>query len=117
MTQNARRKTQNDMTRNRERGAVLLLTFIVMIALVTITAGFLYMLSARARSVAYAKNSEKAFWLAEAGLQQVMYRLKNDSVFSDNPTTVTGNLGDGSYSVTVSMDESTYTITSTGTTG
>jgi hypothetical protein len=72
------------------------------------------MTSTQLRVAAYDVKSAKALWIAEGGIQQVLYRLKTDSDYRDNPTTVAGNLGDGSYSVTVSKNSSTYTMTSTG---
>ena len=98
-----------------EKGAVLILTFIIMVTLTAITAGFLFMTSSQLRSSAYDVASSKAFWLAEAGIQDVMQKLVNDSDYRNSPTTVTDDLGDGSYSVTVSKADTTYTLSSTGT--
>lgn len=98
-----------------EKGSVLILTFIIMITLTAITVGFLNMTSTRLRGSAYDVASSKALWLAEAGLQDVIYRLKNDSGYRNSPTAVNANLGDGSYSVSVSKNGNIYTLTSTGT--
>lgn len=98
-----------------KKGVVLILTFIIMITLTTITVYFLYMTSFQLKGSAFDVRSSQAFWLAEAGIQDVLYQLKNDSDYRDSPTTVTGSLGQGSYSVTVSKNGSTYTLTSTGT--
>lgn len=98
-----------------EKGAVLILTFLIMTTLIVITGGFLYMTSTQLRGSGYDLASAKALWIAEAGLQDVFYKLKNDSAYRDNPTPVSGTLGNGSYSVSVTKSGSTYTITSTGT--
>jgi cytoskeletal protein CcmA (bactofilin family) len=98
-----------------EKGAVLLLTFVVMVTLCAIAISFLYMISVQTRGSGYDIVSSKALWLAEAGIQQVLYRLKNDANYRNNPTAVNGTLGDGTYSVSVSKNGSTYTLTSTGT--
>jgi len=65
-------------------------------------------------------RSMQAFYIAEAGIQDVMYRLKDDEDFRDDPSgdsPITGSLAIGSYSVAVSKVDSTYTVTSTGTVG
>ncbi len=98
-----------------EKGSVLIVMFIIMTTLTTITVAYLYMTSIRLRGSAYDVVSSKALWLAEAGLQDVIYRLNNDSEYRDSPTAVNENLGDGSYSVSVSKNVNTYSLTSTGT--
>ena len=99
----------------REKGVILILTFIILTTLTAIVVAFLYMTSIQTKGSGYDIVSHKALWIAEGGIQQVLYKLKNDADYRDNPTTVTGNLGSGSYSVTVSKAESTYTLNSTGT--
>ena len=97
------------------RGAVLIMTFIIMVTLMAMTAGFLFMTSGQLRGAAYDVVSSKAFWLAEAGLQDVIQKLTSDPDYRDSPTAVSSDFGDGSYSVTVTKDDTTYTLTSTGT--
>ena len=97
------------------KGAVLILTFIIMVTLTAITTGFLFMTSSQLRGSAYDVASSKALWIAEAGLQQAIYQIKNDSDYRDSPAAINENLGDGSFSVSVSEDGNAYTITSTGT--
>ncbi len=104
-----------DRSRKRKKGVTLLLTLIIMTTLAVIVTAFLYMVSVQTKGAGYTIDSAKAFWLAEAGIQQVMYRLKNDPAYRADPTTVSGNLGDGSYTVSVVKNASTYTLTSTGT--
>lgn len=104
-----------DRSRNRKKGVTLLLTLIIMTTLAAIVTAFLFMVSVQTKGSGYTIDSAKAFWLAEAGIQQVMYRLKNDSAYRANPVTVSGNLGDGSYSVSVVKNASTYTLTAAGT--
>ena len=113
-----------------KRGAVLLLTFIIMITLTVITAAFLYMTSTKLRGSAYDIQSAKALWVAEGGMQYVIYQIKYDSDFRDDvsddegaPTTGSDDLGDGSYAYEVyrgeegEEDEYIFYITSTGTVG
>lgn len=102
--------------RNTNKGAVLIMTFIIMVTLSAITLGFLFMTSHQLRGSAYDIASAKAFWLAEAGIQDVIQKLTSSSTFRDSPTTpVTGSLGQGTYSVSVTKNDTTYTLTSTGT--
>ena len=100
-----------------KKGVILILTFIIMTTLCAVTVAFLYMTSVQTKGTGYDITSAKALWIAEAGLQQVMYKLKNDSNFRDNPTTVSANLGDGSYSVTVTPNGNDYNLVSLGTVG
>jgi Tfp pilus assembly protein PilX len=100
-----------------EKGVILILTFIIMTTLCAVTVAFLYMTSVQTKGTGYDITSAKAFWIAEAGLQQVMYKLKNDSNFYSNPAIVNGNLGDGSYSVTVTASSGNFNVASVGTVG
>jgi hypothetical protein len=70
-------KTERDI-RKKQRGAVLLLTFMVMVALISITVGFLYMISVRARSSGHDIKTIKAFWFAEAGLKAGGWAIESD---------------------------------------
>lgn len=106
------------MTENRrEKGAVLILTFIIMITLTAIVAAFLSMTSIQTKSAGYDIVSSKALWLAEAGLQKAFYALKNDSSYQNSPTTISGALGSGTYSVSCVKNASVYTFTSIGRVG
>ena len=96
---------------------VLLLTFMVMVTLTLTVVSFLLVTSSRLRQSGYDLESAQAFWLAEAGLQDVIQKLVNDSDYRDSPTTVTESLGQGTYSVTVSKADTTYTLASTGSVG
>jgi hypothetical protein len=100
-----------------KKGMVLLLTFMVMATLSAITTSFLYLTSVQIKSGGFDMVSAKALWLAEAGLQQAFYTLKNDSGYQSAPTTINGSLGEGTYRVTVVKGGSTYAFTSTGTVG
>ena len=99
------------------KGVVLLLTFIIMATLTVITVVFLYMVSAEIRNAGYELSDSQALWIADGGIQQAIYKVKSDAVYRANPTTLTGNLGAGSYSATVAKNGSTYNVTSTGTVG
>ena len=62
-------------------------------------------------------SADETFYIAEAGLQYVMYKLADDASFRDNPTQVTKNFGSGSFTVNVSKAGNTYTLISTATVG
>ncbi|MFA4889539.1 MAG: hypothetical protein WC628_08225 [Candidatus Omnitrophota bacterium] len=100
-----------------KNGIVLILAFIVMVTLIVLTAVFLYMISFQTKAGAYQMAEAKALWLAEAGLQQAFYTLKNNATYQDNPTPISGSLGEGAYSVIVSKNANSYTFTSLGTAG
>lgn len=99
------------------RGVVVIMVFLIMITLIAIMGAFLYMTSVQTKAVGNDSSDAKALWIAQGGIQQVFYKLKNDSSYTNNPTQLTGNLGDGSYSVTVTKDGINYSINSVGTVG
>jgi len=101
----------------QERGAILLFTFIVMVALAVLVGSFLLMVSTQTLGSGGGLTGAQALWVAEAGIQHTFYNLRSDGSFRTNPTTVTGSVGEGTYSVTVSRNNSTYTLASTGTVG
>lgn len=89
----------------KEKGAVLISTFIIMVALIAIGTVFLYMVSAQTKGIGSVPTS-KAVWLAEAGIQKTIWNLKTPSGSGgqgENWTTTgtTENLGDGSYTIVV----------------
>ena len=110
-------QTTNHKLLTSRKGVVIILVLLIMVVLVAVTSAFLYMTSTRTRASGYDIGSARALWLAEAGMQHVLYRLKTESGYRDTPTTVSGNLNPepGSYTVTVAKAVNTYTLTSTGT--
>ena len=103
-------------TRSSQRGAALLLTLAVLLSMTLLTSAFVFSIATRILGSGGSWTAGQSLWVAEAGLQQVYYRLYTDSSFRNSPTSpVTGSLGAGSYSVTVSKSGHTYTLVSTGT--
>ena len=99
-----------------EQGVVMVFTFAILIVLVTIATGFLFMITTQTIGGSSGLTSSQAIWVSEGGIQQVLYQLKNDASFRNNPTSpVAGSLGTGSYSATVSKNSNVYTLSSTGT--
>lgn len=89
-----------------DKGVILILTFIVMVTLTTITAAFLSMSSVQMKGTGYDVASNKALWLAEAGLQKAIWNLKTPvgSGGQGEDWTTTGtteSLGDGNYTMVV----------------
>ena len=115
--QNIKPEKQNTGTRAlaSRKGIVLVFTLITMVTLVAITGAFLYMTAIQNKNSGYNVVSAKAFWLAEAGIHDALFQLKNDSNYRDNPVTINNSLGGGNYSVSVSKNGTTYSLTSTGT--
>ncbi len=104
------------------KGFVLLLTLVIMMTLSSIAAALIFSLTTDFRNAVVQSNDAKAFWLAEAGIQDAAKRLKNDEInISDGSTDSTSiqniSLGGGIYSVTLSRTGSDITLTSTGTHG
>lgn len=107
----------------KRKTIAVVLTVMVMLIVFSIAAAFLYMISVKIKIANYNVESAKAFWLAEAGLEQVMYKLKSDNAFRagvggvDNPGIESSNLNGGSYSVTVTKDSKIYSLVSIGEAG
>lgn len=104
------------------RGIVLILVFIILVVITIIVIGFLYMMSGQLRSTGVETAGMKAFWLADAGVEQAVYKIKTNTPagYRSNPANIPStSLGvdGGTYSVTVSKDATTKAITiiSTGT--
>ena len=104
-------------TENKKKGAVLLLTFVIVITLTLVTGAFLYMVSVGTKSTSVNSARGKAFWLAEAGVQDVIYRLNNDAGYRANPVDLNELLGSGNYAVTVAKQANKYAVVSIGTSG
>lgn len=85
---------------------VLLLTFIMITALTAIVVAFLYMSSTQLKGSGYDVASNKALWLAEAGVQKAIWNLKTplgSGGQGEDWTTAgtTETLGNGSYTMVV----------------
>jgi len=106
-------------SRATQKGFVLLITAVLLLSLTVIVAAFVSMLVIRTRSAAIGLESAKAFWLAEAGIQQVVYKLRNDSTYRTTPISLSGSLASGTYAVTVTKQtgQTVYSVSSTGMVG
>jgi hypothetical protein len=95
----------------------------VILSICAITVAFISIVTIRARAAAFALESARAFWLAEAGIQRVAGKLKSDASYRDNPTNIpTTSLGGGTYSVTIikqpsEPEKTDYIVDSTGQSG
>ena len=98
-----------------KKGTALLLTFIILTTLTAVVIAFLYLSSLRLKGSGYDMSDSQALWLAEAGLQKALYTLKNDANYQTSPTTISGSLGNGVYSVSAVKSGSIYSFTSLGT--
>jgi Tfp pilus assembly protein PilX len=98
------------------KGAVLVITLVIMVALAAITTSLLYLISTQLKGAAYDVQSAKAFWVAEAGLEQYLYLLSTEETYRDTYPDLAAPLGDGSFAISgVTRNGDTYTIPSTGT--
>lgn len=105
--------------RRDQRGFVLVISVIILVSLTVITTAFVMMLTARTRAAAAELDSAKAFWLAEAGIQEAVYKVMNDLAYRDEPVDMTASLGSGTYTVSAvkQSGKTVYDISSTGTSG
>jgi len=104
-------------TSRAQKGFVLALSAILLLCISVILAAFVFLTTVRLRSLATGAASTKAFWLAEAGIQQVASQLKRNLDYRTEPVNLSGSLGEGSYSVSVvtPVDPRVCVATSTGT--
>jgi len=100
---------------NKGFALIMAILVIVLFAVLGVIAASLF--SSDIEIAADTLRSTQAFYIAEAGLQDVYYRLKNDEDYRDAPTTASEGLWTGNYSVDVTKDDTTYTLVSTGTVG
>lgn len=102
-----------------KKGIILILTFIIMVALTSITIAFLYMTSIQTKNSGYNIASSKALWIAEAGIQRGIWLIEEgdwSTGFGSGQTREEeGSLGEGNYVVTASRAGNNYTLDSTGT--
>lgn len=101
------------------KGLVLILVLGILAVLIIIGSAFVSLTNSEMQMVKNQGNSIRAFYLAEAGVEEAVYRLKNgNTIIPDGGTiTFTGYLyqaGNDDYTVTIERGGSTYTVTSTG---
>lgn len=99
------------------KGFALIAAIIIMVLLSALGTFLVSLLSTDTDISQDTLRSTQAFFLAEAGLQHVMYKLGDNFAYRDEPTQESGNLGEGSFSVTVIKDGAIYSLVSTGTVG
>lgn len=107
-----------------KEGGVLIMVMVVMLAMSALAVGLHRLHETDALEAVYVKHSAEAFWVAEAGLQQTLSRLRTDTAFRkfvssdpDNPDTATETVGAGRYEVEVWGDGlgNNFSIRSRGT--
>lgn len=99
-------RTEIPVGRGNQRGVVLILTFIILTTLTAIVVAFLSLTSIQTKVGGYDISSHKALWLAEAGLQKVVWNLMTpvgSGGQGENWTTTgtTEDLGAGTYTMVV----------------
>lgn len=87
-----------------KNGAILVGVFVMMVMLVAGVLAFMAMYASRSRQFGGLLAGTKAFWLAEAGLKEAMYKLKYDESYEGTFTPVNRAFEDGSYNVTLNSD-------------
>jgi len=104
-------------TGRAQKGFVLALSAVLLLCISVILAAFVFLITLKSRSLATGMASAKAFWLAEAGIQRVASQLKKDPDYRIRPVSLSGSLGEGSYTVSVATpsESGVCVATSTGT--
>jgi hypothetical protein len=103
-----------------QKGMALITTLIFIFILVTFGVALLSMTSNDIKLSALQRDSTKAFYIAEAGIEKALYFLKNDYESDQDwtditPPTDTGDFDEGTYTVTFDIKSSkSVTIKSKG---
>ena len=98
----------------------LLMTFILLVAVAAIFMSFFFVLIGRIRNLPLEKNSVKAFYIAEAGIQKAIWNLTTPTGLGGQGSawrtaSLTEAFGGGQYTISVMNGASgSITITSTG---
>lgn len=95
------------------------MVFLILVTITIIVGAYLYVVSTQLQSAGYDISNAKALWLAESGVQIVVYNFKTNSSYRASPTSLSGNLSGGTYTVLqpVSDGKGGYNVTSIGTSG
>ncbi len=104
------------MNLSSKEGTGLILIFILLTTMTTLVLAFMSINSILLKSSGNSTIQLKSFWLAEAGFQQASFKINNEAQYRLNPTTITGILGEGSYSVAATKNGNIYSLSSTGST-
>ena len=100
-----------------QKGAILFLVFVILLALTAVTVAFLSMTSGMTRGSGSGLPSAQALWAAEAGFQRAIWNLKTPVASGGKgrdwvtPPPLAANFGNGAYTVDVSKTDfalSTY---------
>lgn len=103
-----------------DKGFALIVAIIIMVLLAAMGIFAVSLLSTDIEMASDTLKSTQALFIADAGLQHVKYKLKNDETYRDSGYTTpeTGTIGEGSFSVSVTEPTTdVYNMVSTGTVG
>lgn len=104
------------MVRNT-KGSVLLIMFVFLVFLSVVMSAFMLVITAGGRQGAAHVARAQALWIAEAGVHNVLYALRNNQAFVASPYVLTGDVGNGSYTVTTTRNGKNYAVIAIGTVG
>jgi len=99
------------------KGISLIAVIIIMLIAASLSIVIASTMSTTARASIIDMQGQQAFYIAEAGLENYIYLLYDETYDPDNHPELTKDFGEGSYTVTSSYDADTnvYTLTSTAT--
>lgn len=95
-----------------KKAAILPMILIVMVIFTLMGYGLINLSGIDAIEADKSVRSLQAFWNAEAGVEHVIDLIASDSAYV---SPITGSIGGGNFSVTVTKSSDTYTLVSTGT--
>jgi len=102
---------------HRSKGIALLMALMVMVVLFLLGTAYLETMMSETLIARNINRSNKALYLAEAGLERSLRHLMDDPNTANLPWNVTEYLGEGSYAINIIYDttQGLIVITSTGT--
>jgi hypothetical protein len=96
----------NRARRSGQRGAVFILSFMVLVTLTSVVASYLYTTSVATKSAGFGEVDDQSVWLSEAGLHKAIWNLMTTTGGGGQgedwtTASTTENLGAGSYTMVV----------------
>ena len=105
--------------KGQEKGIALIMVFLIIVTITVIVGSFLYMISSQLKSAGADISNAKALWLAEAGVQKVVYNFKTSASYRASPTSLSENIFGGTYTALLLLPapdaQGNYNFASTGT--
>lgn len=103
-------------TATNKSGGALVMVMVILLAVSAMGVGMFKLQELDGIEAVRKEQSNKAFWLAETGLQQTLHQLRTSAIYRGSLSPLSSSVGDGGYaSITTVSGGTNFTVTSTGT--